>query len=101
LFRHYTSRQAGVNVYKLSDGTYVQDYPTSENSNTNIPYPYDPNWAMGLGVISYAYDPVSNTVTEGVLSPYIVQIYYGGHSYTVSTAEAAALTAAGYGGDIH
>ena len=42
LFRHYTPRAAGTNVYLLSDGTYVQTYATPENSNTNIPYPWDP-----------------------------------------------------------
>ena len=30
----------GVNVYQLSDGTFVQDTPTAENTNTNVPWPH-------------------------------------------------------------
>lgn len=51
-----------VNVFKLLDGTYTEQQPTS--------------WDQ------------------------VAICYYGGHSYTVSAAEAAALTAAGYGANL-
>ena len=101
LFRHYTPRVRGVNVFKLSDGTYVQDTATAENQNTNIPYPIDPNWAMGPGVFSYTYDNTSRQITTSANNPYVTTWYYGSHTYLVSIAEAAALEAAGYGDCLH
>lgn len=51
-----------VNVFKLLDGTYTEQQPTS-------------------------WDTVAVT-------------YYGGHVYTVTAAEAIALTTAGYGSNL-
>ena len=42
LFRYMPTRERGVNVYVLSDGSFAQDYPTPENQNTNFPMPYNP-----------------------------------------------------------
>lgn len=103
---------AGVVVYKLSDGTYVQDYPTPENSNTNVPpYPLMPDQGPNFpNLISVDYAGGTPTVKSGTrtttaVNPYVVIVYYGGHSYPVSSAEAAALTAftahgIGYGGNL-
>jgi hypothetical protein len=88
LMRYYPPSARGVNVFKMSDGTYPRDdvngvWPTS---------PEVPN------------DAISSTWGVGSLSPIIVPIdpevlfvYYGGHSYEVDQPEADRLTAAGYG----
>jgi len=47
LFKFYQPYSAYVEVFWLSDGTFVQNYPTPENSNTNIPYPWNPNDPSG------------------------------------------------------
>ena len=106
----------GVVVYKLSDGTYVQDVPTKENSNTNIPpYPLMPDQELpNLIGRTYAVVPISQLGTSGntttveipgnranglctaridtVVNPYVVTVYEGGHSITVSNTEATALS---------
>lgn len=74
LFRHYPQRTAGVNIYKLVDGSYT----------TTQPYPY----------IDASVQPGQPGDTTVLIT------YLGGHSYEVSDAEAAALTAAGYGANI-
>lgn len=96
---------SGVAVYKLSDGTYRQTDPTTENKNTNIPpWPLMPD-QTNPNIINVDYTGATPgnppTRVETDVTPYVVFVYYGGRSYAVSTAEAAALTAAGYGGDIH
>lgn len=100
LWTHGRNRARGVNVYKLSDGTYVQDTPTAENTNTRIPmYPEMPDQEIG-GVVARVYDNWTKTRTDTVINPRVVLIYLGGHATPVSSTEAAALTAAGYGGCI-
>jgi len=94
LMKFYRSRVRGVNVFKMSDGTYQRDDVTEPYPAT-APNPGQPevqannalnwSWYNGVGTVSALPQP---TVTV---------VYYGGHSYTVSSAEAAALTAAGYG----
>lgn len=100
LARYRNVLNAGVTVYKLSDGTYCQDYPTAENSNTNIPpYPLMPDQGPNFpNLISVDYAGGTPTVKSGTrtttaVNPYVVHVYLGGHNETVSTAEAAALTA--------
>jgi hypothetical protein len=95
LFRHYRPRARGINVFLLSDGTYVQDTASAENSNTNIPYPWNIDDPGG------PFSTVTNwdgTVTSVSQDPYIVKVYYGGHDNPITADEAASLTAAGYGG---
>ncbi len=98
LFRHYTPRFRGVNVFLLSDGTYVQDTATPENDNTNIPYPYDP---YNNPPIPFAriYDFKGNE-TDVSQDPYIVKVYYGGRCTDITQSEANSLIAAGYGNDL-
>ena len=93
LFRHYEVRERHVNVFRLKDGTFVQDYPTPENSNANVPYPYNPNDPSGL----YAYVHNWNgTIEEYHLPNPIVHIFLGGETTMVSQELANELVHAGY-----
>jgi len=47
LYKFYKPYDAYVQVFLLSNGTFVQNYPTSENSKTDIPYPWNPNDPSG------------------------------------------------------
>lgn len=96
LYLHYQLQAQGVTVFKLSDGTYVQDYPTAENSNTNIPYPI----INDGGAYETVYD-IFEQRTDYFQNPHVVFIYNGGHVHIVSSAEASALIAAGYGADVY
>lgn len=99
LFRYFPNRARFVNVFLLSDGSFVQDTATDENSNTNIPYPYNPNDPSGSYSTSYYMDysqtPPRQVVTTVAQNPYIVKVYQ--EPGYVTPTEAAALTAAGYG----
>lgn len=81
LFGFYKPHQRGINVWKLADGTYTQDQP----------WPLVTPQDAKEGVL-----PIGTTATAVT---YLI-VYYGGHSYQVSDAEAAALTAAGYGSNL-
>jgi hypothetical protein len=99
LFRYYPNRARYVAVFALSDGTFVQDTPTPENTNTNIPYPYNP-WDPSAPYstsyyIDYTQNPPQPTKTTVAASPYITKVYLE-PSY-VTDAEVTALTNAGYG----
>lgn len=90
LARYRQSLSAGVCVFKLSDGSYCQDYPTVQNTNTNVPpYPLMPDQSSVNIISTSSFEGVRTTTT---ISPYVVTVYYGGHSYPVSATEATALT---------
>jgi hypothetical protein len=75
LFRHYASTYRHVNVFQLSNGTYVQDYPTPENGNANVPYP----WITDSPDNRYAFVTYWNGTTEAfTLDPHIKQVFWGG-----------------------
>jgi len=75
LFRHYASTYRHVNVFQLSNGTYVQDYPTVENSNANVPYP----WITDSPDNQYAFVTYWNGTTQAfTLDPHINQVFWGG-----------------------
>lgn len=95
LARYRNPLVAGVNVFKLSDGSYVQDYPTAENGNTNIPpYPLMPDQSQpNIISVSYGIPGSSEAHVITTVTPYVVHVYYGGHNHTVSDTEASALTA--------
>lgn len=99
LFRYFPNRKRYIIVFALSNNTFVQDTPSAENSNTNIPYPYDPYNPSAPYATSYYVDysvsPPVQTVTTVSHDVWIKKVYLG-PTY-VTTAEAAALTAAGYG----
>lgn len=99
LWRYFPNRARYVVVFALSDGTFVQDTATNENSNTNIPYPYNPYDPSAPYSTSYYTDfeqnPPRPTVSTVSQNPYVTKVYLG--VTQVSDSEAAALTAAGYG----
>ena len=99
LFRYFPNRARYVAVFALSDGTFVQDTATAENSNTNIPYPYNP-WDPSAPYVTswytdYEANPPVLTHTSVSQNPYITKVYEG-REYVTAT-EVAALTSAGYG----
>ena len=99
LFRFYPNRARYINVFALSNGTFVQDTASPENSNTNIPYPWNPNDPSGpyssTAYGDYTQTPPQQAQTNVSHDVWITKVYFG-PTY-VSDAEAAALTAAGYG----
>lgn len=98
LYRHFQPHRRGINVFKLSDGTYVQDTASPENSNTNIPYPMNPFPSGDPPGEYFRGTSWDGTVITAVQAPYVVLVYFGGHEpYVVDAAEHAALVAAGYG----
>ena len=99
LWRYFPNRARYVLVFKLSDGTFVQDTATPENSNTNIPYPYNP-WNPEAPYstsyfVNYEVNPPVPTSVTVSQNPYVVKVYM--NVCQVTTAEATALTNAGYG----
>lgn len=96
-----------VSVFYLSDGSFVQDTPNGyapdssvvSNTNTNVPYPWNPSnpdapyvrsdyWDVSQNPAVYTVDAISHPV-------WIVSVV---NTITeVSAAMAAALTTAGYG----
>lgn len=75
LFRYVHPVAQGLNVWKMPDGSYLLDQQPQQLSNP------DP--------VNHANDAVTPVIT-----------YYGGHTYQVTDAEAAALTAAGFGANL-
>lgn len=77
LMGYFPPHARGRNIWKLPDGTYtdVQPWP--------LITPQD----AADGVL-----PIGDTATQVTY----LFVYYGGHTYTVDPAEAAALTAAGF-----
>jgi len=88
LFRHYEIRYRNVNVFSLSDGTFVQDYPTPENANANVPYPWNPNDPTALIAYTHNWD---GTITETHLDPHIVRVFWGGETSLITQATANKL----------
>jgi len=99
LWRYFPNRERYVLVFKLSDGTFVQDTATAENYNTNIPYPYnpyDPSAPYSTSYyINFEVNPPVPTVSYVSQNPYIAKVYM--NASTVTAAEVTALTNAGYG----
>ena len=107
LARYRNVMNQGVTVYALSDGTYVQDIPSPENGNTNVPpYPLSSDGTTVPNIINVTYtgaypgNPPTRIVTT--VSPYVTTVYEGGRTFTVTQAVATALAAftshgSGYG----
>lgn len=99
LFKWFPNRARYVNVFELSNGTFVQDTPTSENSNSSVPYPWNPNDPQGPFSTSYYTDYSQNPPVQVKATvaqdPWIVTVYYG--PTVIDSYQALALTAAGYG----
>lgn len=100
LWRYFPNRARYVVVFALSNGTFVQDTATPENSDTNVPYPYNPYDPSAPYATSYFIDyeqvPPVPAKTTYANDPYITKVYCG--VVQVTASEASALTAAGYGG---
>jgi hypothetical protein len=78
LMGYYPTTARGRNIWKLPDGTFtdVQPWPLAspqDKAEGNLPI------GTTTTVVTYLY------------------VYYGGHSYPISQAEADALAAQGYG----
>lgn len=88
-----------VMVFELSDGTFVQDTATAENSNTNVPYPWDPSNPDKFFARSIYTDltlrPPQQVIEDTVHSVWITRVFTT--PTEVSSALAASLTSAGYG----
>ena len=94
LFRHYAPTYRHVNVFLLNDGTFVQDYPTPENNNANVPYPWNWNEPNAPYATSTNWNGI---ITQYYLNPHISQVFWGGETSLVSQDLANALRHAGYG----
>jgi hypothetical protein len=110
LFRYFPNRKRYIAVFALSDGTFVQDTangfdPSGNivgNTNTNIPYPYnpyDPSAPYSTSYyVDYSHTPREQVKTTVSQNPYITKVYLA--PMVITDAEQTALTAAGYGGCI-
>ena len=87
-----------VNVFQLSDGTFVQDTPTPENANCNIPYPWDPNNPSAPYVqtvaVDYSVTPPVLKTTNTSHSVWITKVYNGVTAVDQGTVDL--LISAGY-----
>ena len=90
LWRWYKPFVRGVNVYVLEDGTVVQDTPTPQNANSNVPYPI----MAPDNTVAQVWSVFGN-VNSKVPNPVVME-FYGGPTYTVPAVVAQLLTAAGY-----
>lgn len=95
LMSFFAPRQQGVAIYKMDDGTYCSDRPVpgvvEQTAWPPVPLSQQVNGAINQ---SWLYSHMESEQTQ---SPAVVFVYYGGTSYQVDAAEAAALTAAGFG----
>lgn len=81
LMGYYPTHARGRNIWVLPDGTYTDVQP---------------------GQLATPQDAADGVLPMGdLLAPTYLRVYYGGHEYEVSAQEAAALRAAGYGGNLH
>lgn len=79
LFRHYKSRPVGRNVFIFSDNTASETDPD------------------GITTLWNAADRTGDSIN----AKYVVRALYGGHATeSLTTAEAAILTASGFGANV-
>ena len=97
LMRFFSSRERGVMVFKMSDGTYrMSEQVPGVTVTATEPYPPVPAGQVVNGALAQSW--FDGSMTDYPLdSPTVTAVYYGGHSYEVSSDEAAALSAAGFG----
>lgn len=89
LFRHFSSRQRGRNVFAMSDGTFVDSQVGGTPPNMIQP-PTDP-YARAV------YESGGALVEQDFFQvPYVVRTYYGGSANQITATEASALNGAGY-----
>ena len=106
LMRYMPQRDRGVNVWKMTDGTYMMSDPVpvvTFAGTIGWPYPDSPNPVNNA--ISSSWFPGGTGGAGGsgpggdiqTVNPNIAVEYQGGHTYAVSSTEATALTAVGLG----
>lgn len=118
LWRHYRPAKVGINVFKLNNGSFVQQQstptitamtnlaghttsgpqppwtPTEALLTSNVPYPWNPYYPNAPYSTVYNW---TGSVTTTTLTPRIVQVFYGGHENLITESTATELIAAGYG----
>lgn len=87
LMKHYDAWAQGVTVWKDSLGVWHESLTPYEGGATHAVHN---QWINGVGPISTTTGPDEGLATAQV-------VYLGGHVHTITSAEAADLTAAGYG----
>src|ERR1700685_3838265 len=100
LFRYFPNRWQFVTVFYLSNGTFVQDYPTPANQNTAVPYPQNP-YAYGSPYLSVSYYDytLNQPIVVDTALPVFPLFQFGYGAQEVSSAMATLLSAAGYAGN--
>jgi hypothetical protein len=95
LFRFFQPGPRGVNVFKMSDGSYLRDdqqgvWPTTPTVPNDV---MSSTWGIGSGNVlpMFTFTPIDNPV---------LFVYYGSHSYWVDDDEAARLVEAGFGDQV-
>ena len=87
LMRFYGAWAQGLTVWKDSQGVW---HESSEPYQGGAIHQSHNNWINGVGPITTTTGPDEGLATAQV-------VYLGGHVHTIASAEAADLTAAGYG----
>lgn len=88
-----------VGVFAISDGTFRQSDPAGGFTNTDVPYPWDPNNPSAPYQTTYFYDlsQTPPTLQVSTVSHTVWVVAYFDRPTKVSSAMAANLTTAGYG----
>lgn len=104
LMKYYPQRSRGVNVWKMSDGTYwMSDEVPGVSFVGTIGWPYPDTLEPVNDAISSSWYPGGEGGVGGsgpggdiqYVNPTIAVEYLGGHSYNITSAERAALEAVG------
>ena len=89
LMRHFRRQTRGRNIFKMSDGTFLDSQVNGQPPNMIQP-PTDP-YARSM------YTSAGVNVEQDFFQvPYVVRTYYGGCANVITAAEATALNNAGY-----
>lgn len=90
LFRHMHRQTRGRNLFLMSDGTVVDSQVGGTPPNMILPRT-DPYVTV--------FDATSGSlqITQTFQTPYVTAVMYGGSANPVTAAQAAQLTAAGFG----
>lgn len=88
LFRYYDGQTTGVTVWRDPTGTYHQSQYPFQGGNTYTTY-------RDGEKIAETSDPANTSLADAT------EVYLGGHTYNISSAQKTALEAAGYGAYIN
>lgn len=90
LMKHYDAWAQGVTVWKDSNGVFHESLTPYLGGATHAVHN---QWSGGVGPTSTTIGPDEGLATA-------VVVYLGGHTHTITSAEAADLIAAGYGANV-